>query len=163
MIGKKISRRTSLICAAISVVVLLAAYSALSYGQHRRNPNDRTIPTWGLLWEGMQFLCEQPRAEESDTSDLLAAALAGRPGGGLVPAGWRNVRAVREFARVAAPDPVTLRWFRTGDLLDVEITDGIRPGDKNRLFGSADLAAADDHVAIHFSSPFRLKCLTLSA
>lgn len=55
---------------------------------------------------------------------LLAAALAGRPGGGLVSAGWRNVRAVREFARVAAPDPVTLRWFRNGDALEVETTDG---------------------------------------
>jgi propionyl-CoA carboxylase alpha chain len=55
---------------------------------------------------------------------MLAAALSGRPGGGLVTAGWRNVRAVREFARVGAPDPVTLRWFRAGDALEVEVTDG---------------------------------------
>jgi len=77
MIGRKISRRAGLVCAAVSVAVLLAAYAAISFVQHQRNPNDRTIPTWGQLWEGMVFLCEQPRQAESDASDLLAAALAG--------------------------------------------------------------------------------------
>ncbi len=77
MIGKKISKKSALVCSAISVAVLLGAYSVLSYVQHRKNPNDRTIPMWGQLWQGVVFLCEQPREAESDAADLLAAALAG--------------------------------------------------------------------------------------
>lgn len=77
MIGKKISRKACFACSATSVVVLLAAYSLLSVAQHRRNPKDRTIPSWGQLWQGMVFLCEQPGGAESDASDLLAAALSG--------------------------------------------------------------------------------------
>lgn len=77
MIGKRISKKACLICAFLSVVALLVAYTLLSHAQHKKNPDDRTIPTWGQLWSGMVFLCEKPDAEESDTSDLLAAALEG--------------------------------------------------------------------------------------
>ncbi len=77
MIGKTISKRASFACAAASVVVLLTAYSALSFVQHQKNPKDRTIPTWSQLWDGLVFLCEQPSDTQSDSSDLLAAALSG--------------------------------------------------------------------------------------
>lgn len=77
MIGKSISKKAARVCATTSVVVLLATYSALSFVQHQKNPLDRTIPTWGQLWEGMVFLCEQPSSSDTDESDLLAAALAG--------------------------------------------------------------------------------------
>lgn len=65
----------ALLCSVIVVVVLLAGYTLLAHAQHRRNPDDRTIPTWRQLWSGMVYLCEQPTLAESDTSDLLAAAL----------------------------------------------------------------------------------------
>ena len=77
MIGKRIPRSVGVVCSLISVAVLLGAYTLLSHAQHKKNANDRTIPTWGQLWDGVVFLCEKPDAEENDTSDLLAAALAG--------------------------------------------------------------------------------------
>ncbi|MBN1674735.1 MAG: ABC transporter permease subunit [Kiritimatiellae bacterium] len=77
MIGKRISRQVSLACACLSVLSLVAAYSLLSRAQHIKNPDDRTIPTWRQLWDGVVFLCEKPDPAASDTSDLLAAALAG--------------------------------------------------------------------------------------
>jgi NitT/TauT family transport system permease protein len=78
MIGKPISKQTSLLCAALCVAVLVAAYSALATSQHRKNPDDRTIPTWRQLWSGLVFLCEQPTQQaDDDAGDLLAAALQG--------------------------------------------------------------------------------------
>ncbi len=78
MIGKEINKRTSRICAALSVLVVLGGYTVLSHVQHAKNANDRTIPTWSQLWDGMVYLCEKPDAAEKDAaSDLLAAALAG--------------------------------------------------------------------------------------
>lgn len=77
MIGKRASRKECLVCSFLSVLVLLVAYTLLSRAQHKKNPDDRTIPSWGQLWNGMVSLCEKPDAEENDTSDLLAAALAG--------------------------------------------------------------------------------------
>lgn len=77
MIGKRISKKTCFVCSFLSVSVLLVAYTYLSHAQHKKNPDDRTIPTWGQLREGVVFLCEKPNSEESDTSGLLAAALSG--------------------------------------------------------------------------------------
>jgi len=77
MIGKRISKKTAVACSCLSIFVLLLAYSFMSQVQHRKNSEDRTIPSWGQLWDGVVFLCKQPNAEENDTSDLLAAALAG--------------------------------------------------------------------------------------
>lgn len=77
MIGKRIPKRHGKWYALTFILVLLGMYTWLAHAQHVKNPNDRTIPTWGQLWEGMVFLCEKPDAIESDTSDLLAAALAG--------------------------------------------------------------------------------------
>ena len=77
MIGKRISKQTCVVWTVIAVVLLLGAYSLLSFTQHRRNPNDRTIPTWTKLGKGVAYLCVQPRGAESDAADLLSAALAG--------------------------------------------------------------------------------------
>ena len=78
MIGKPISRRTALLCSALSVALVLAAYTVLANHQHRKNPEDRTIPTWRQLWSGLVFLCEHPtQAADDDAADLLAAALEG--------------------------------------------------------------------------------------
>jgi NitT/TauT family transport system permease protein len=78
MIGKPISRRTALLWSTISIVVVVAAYSVLATLQHRKNPDDRTIPTWRQLWGGLVFLCERPtQAADTAADDLLAAALQG--------------------------------------------------------------------------------------
>jgi len=75
MLGQSIGRKTATLCSAGTLILLLLAYTGLSSYQHSLNPLDRTIPTWGQLYEGMAFLLEQPQDEGGD--DLLAAALAG--------------------------------------------------------------------------------------
>lgn len=76
MIGKPISARTSLLWSVIAVAIVVAAYSLLATLQHRRNPDDRTIPTWRQLWGGLVFLCEKPTQEADDSNaDLLVLAL----------------------------------------------------------------------------------------
>lgn len=78
MIGNPISQKTALLCSVFSIGLLVIAYSLLSSAQHAKNPNDRTIPTWNQLWDGLIFLWEQPRENEiSSQNDLLAAALEG--------------------------------------------------------------------------------------
>ncbi len=77
MIGKNITSRTALSCSLISVLALIGVYSLLSQMQHRKNADDRTIPTWSQLWDGLIFLCEKPDDDAAGTSALLAAALAG--------------------------------------------------------------------------------------
>lgn len=77
MVGQKISKRAAVIYSALSVLVLLSAYTMLAQLQHRNNPNDRTIPTWHQLGEGVQYLVQKPEVEQSDEADLLAFALAG--------------------------------------------------------------------------------------
>lgn len=77
MIGKQISKKAVITCSYITVITLLLMYTYLSHVQHDKNPEDRTIPTWTQLWRGIVFLCKKPDIEQSDTSDLLSAALAG--------------------------------------------------------------------------------------
>jgi len=77
MIGKQIEKRTGLIFSLLAVVLLLGAYTYLSHVQHQKNAQDRTIPTWSQLWQGVVFLCVQPNAAQDDSADLLAAAMAG--------------------------------------------------------------------------------------
>ncbi|MBM4152356.1 MAG: ABC transporter permease subunit [Kiritimatiellaceae bacterium] len=77
MIGQAISHRSRLVCSILSVVLLVAGYALLADQQHRKNPNDRTIPTWNQLWEGVLYLTAKPEVSRSDEADLLAAALAG--------------------------------------------------------------------------------------
>lgn len=51
--------------AIIGAGLLLLGYTLLSQRQHRANPDDKTIPTWGQLWGGVQNMCRpQPRTEE---------------------------------------------------------------------------------------------------
>lgn len=77
MVGKKISKRTAFIYSALSVAVLILAYTMLSHVQHKKNANDRTIPTWRQLGEGVRYLTVKPDVANSDEADLLAFALAG--------------------------------------------------------------------------------------
>jgi len=46
MVGKKISKRSAFSYSALSVLLLIAAYTVMSHLQHRKNANDRTVPTW---------------------------------------------------------------------------------------------------------------------
>ena len=105
MIGKPVSSRTSLLCSVLSVAVLVVAYSLLADAQHRRNPDDRTIPTWGQLWGGLVFLCEQPTQQaDSDAADLLAAALEGAGTGESAarpPRGWLEGRILWEASKAS--------------------------------------------------------------
>jgi len=78
MIGKPISKKSAILCSIFSIGIIVIAYSLLSSAQHAKNKNDRTIPTWGQLWEGLIFLCEQPKADAIDQQqNLLSAALEG--------------------------------------------------------------------------------------
>lgn len=53
MIRQPISLRAHIALGVVSVVVLLTAYTALSYRQHQRNPSDKTIPNWTQLADGV--------------------------------------------------------------------------------------------------------------
>ena len=73
MIGRRITRKTALVCSSTSVLVILLGYTWLSHEQHKKNPDDRTIPTWSQLMEGVVFLFQKP--DTQDEEDLLAAGL----------------------------------------------------------------------------------------
>jgi NitT/TauT family transport system permease protein len=53
MIRRPISRRRRVALGLVSVVLLAAVYSFVSYRQHVRNPQDSTIPTWKQLGQGV--------------------------------------------------------------------------------------------------------------
>jgi NitT/TauT family transport system permease protein len=105
MIGKPISSRTALLCSVLSVAVLVEAYSLLADAQHRKNADDRTIPTWHQLWGGLVFLCEQPTQQAGDdNADLLVAAL--QDAGVEAPAarrpqGWLEGRILWEASKAS--------------------------------------------------------------
>ena len=52
MIRTPLTPPTQIVLGSVSVAMLLAAYTWLSYNQHLTNPGDTTIPSWPLLWEG---------------------------------------------------------------------------------------------------------------
>ncbi len=52
MIRTPLEPRTRVGIGALSLVLLLIAYTWLSYNQHVTNPGDTTIPSWPQLWEG---------------------------------------------------------------------------------------------------------------
>ena len=56
MIRKPISRKTDLTYMLISVAILLACYSFLSWRQHIANPHDRSIPNLSQFVEGWKQL-----------------------------------------------------------------------------------------------------------
>lgn len=53
MLGQPISPRRKIALGIMAGVVLLAAYTALSHYQRTVNPDDRTIPSWAALGEGV--------------------------------------------------------------------------------------------------------------
>lgn len=58
MIRQPLKTRWSLFIGILSVAVMLTGYTALSYWQHDRNPDDTTIPTWGQLADGVKKISE---------------------------------------------------------------------------------------------------------
>lgn len=84
MIRQPISFRAHVALGVISVVVLLAAYTALSYRQHQRNPDDTTIPNWSQLAAGVsRVLKPQDRYDGASWLSMDAKATFGRHFAGL--------------------------------------------------------------------------------
>jgi NitT/TauT family transport system permease protein len=54
MIRKPLRARWAAAIGLFSVAALLAAYTLLAHWQHRRNPEDTTIPTWSQLADGVR-------------------------------------------------------------------------------------------------------------
>ncbi len=54
MIRRPIASTTRIILGLLSVAMMLAGYSWLSYRQHQKNPRDTTIPNWSQLTEGLE-------------------------------------------------------------------------------------------------------------
>jgi ABC-type nitrate/sulfonate/bicarbonate transport system permease component len=61
MIGKPIGRMWKLLLGVVSVIAMLGLYHFLSERQHRINPDDKTIPDWTQLQEGVQKSVEESR------------------------------------------------------------------------------------------------------
>jgi len=61
MIGKPLSPGVRLGVMILSLIIILAGYSGLSYKQHVKNPQDKTIPTWNQLREGTIRIFEKNR------------------------------------------------------------------------------------------------------
>jgi len=108
MIGRPIPQRTALLCSVLAVAAVVIAYTVLATAQHRKNPDGRTIPTWGQLWGGLVFLCQRPTAEaDADAADLLAAALEGagireeQAEAGQRPRGWLQDRILWEASKAS--------------------------------------------------------------
>jgi NitT/TauT family transport system permease protein len=59
MICRPIPRRVATLLSVLSVVALLMGYDRLSLRQHRRNPEDTTIPTWSQLNAGVHCLVKE--------------------------------------------------------------------------------------------------------
>lgn len=53
MIRRSINPRARWVLMALSVLVMVAIYSWLSYRQHRINPDDSTLPGWSQMAEGV--------------------------------------------------------------------------------------------------------------
>jgi NitT/TauT family transport system permease protein len=45
--------RLGVLLTALSIVTLIASYSYLSHRQHVKNPDDRTVPSWSQMWDGV--------------------------------------------------------------------------------------------------------------
>jgi NitT/TauT family transport system permease protein len=61
MIRGSISKTQTILLGVLAVGVLLAGYSGLSHRQHRKNPDDTTIPTWSQLRDGVKTVVEPNR------------------------------------------------------------------------------------------------------
>lgn len=58
MIRQPITRRRRVFLGVFSIVLILGAYTEVSRRQHRENPDDTTIPTWGQFADGMRKMTE---------------------------------------------------------------------------------------------------------
>ena len=61
MIRQPIGRHWTVLLGIVSVVVLLGCYSYMSRRQHQVNPDDKTIPTWTQLKQGLGKAAEVNR------------------------------------------------------------------------------------------------------
>lgn len=61
MIGEPIARKWHIALGIVAVALLLGLYSFLSHRQHQANPDDKTIPSWSQLSEGVQKAIEPNR------------------------------------------------------------------------------------------------------
>ncbi|MCG2712965.1 MAG: ABC transporter permease subunit [Candidatus Omnitrophica bacterium] len=61
MIGKPLSPGLRLLVMILSVIIILSGYSYLSHKQHIKNPQDKSIPSWGQLREGVIRIFETNR------------------------------------------------------------------------------------------------------
>jgi len=71
MLQAPISTGRRALLGALSLLILLGAYTVLSTLKHRENPEDKTIPTWSQLATGIGTITERPEPPDP----LLAAAL----------------------------------------------------------------------------------------
>ncbi len=84
MIRQPIPKKYGLLLGVLAVLVLVTLYTLVSHWQHRNNPEDSTIPTWGQLWQGVQKIVEvNPRSAERWIV-VDSRASAGRLGMGLL-------------------------------------------------------------------------------
>lgn len=58
MIRTPLDSRWKILLGLLSIIVLLIAYSAVSYWMHQKNPMDTTIPSWTQLAEGVKKAVE---------------------------------------------------------------------------------------------------------
>lgn len=52
------SNGTRLVLQAVSILILIGLYTLLAQRQHAQNPNDKTIPSWSQLGEGVSDVFE---------------------------------------------------------------------------------------------------------
>ncbi len=71
MLQDPISRTRRYTLGALSIILLLLSYSWLSHTKHVENPDDRTIPSFAQLRDGIREITTVPEPEVN----LLAAAL----------------------------------------------------------------------------------------
>ena len=65
MIRRPIQSATGIVLGALSLLLLLTAYTWLAHRQHRLNPGDTTIPTWKQLAAGVRVAVEvNPRSKD---------------------------------------------------------------------------------------------------
>jgi len=78
MIRQPIPRQWAVALGILSIVVLVSCYFFLSHRQHQKNPNDKTIPNWTQLKEGIGKATEVNRRADERWVVVDAIATAKR-------------------------------------------------------------------------------------
>ncbi len=78
MLGQPIDKRYKLGLQLGSFIVLMLIYTALSYHQHQKNPDDTTIPSWTQLAHGITKIVEVNARAHERWIVVDAAATGGR-------------------------------------------------------------------------------------